>query len=108
MSLITNEFLEKQARLKKYPLKRFIPDEFFLFTTAFLDRGSLICENCMYFLIRGGKNISVSRRGKKSVKNHTFYWFLARDLYLVLEFLSFLQVPLQNPPSRKEQGSLVP
>ena len=63
---------------KRWPLGRFIPDEYFLFTTAFVDRGSLICENCMYFLIRGGKNISVSRRGKKSVKNHTFYWFLAR------------------------------
>ena len=37
-------------------LGHFIPDEYFFFTTAFVDRGSLICENTVYFLFRGGKN----------------------------------------------------
>jgi hypothetical protein len=43
--------------LRRWILGRFIPNDFFLFTRAFVDRGSLICENSVYFLFRGVKNI---------------------------------------------------
>ncbi len=42
-----------------------------------MDRGSLIFENSMSFLFRGGTNFMGYTVGKR-VKNNTFCWFLAR------------------------------
>ena len=40
-----------------YTLGRFIPDEFLILMTAFMDRGSVTYKNPAYFFFRRKKNI---------------------------------------------------
>ena len=53
---------------ESYILGRFIPDEFLILMTAFMDRGSVTYKNPAYFFFRRKKSIQGSRSGKKREK----------------------------------------